>query len=91
MNENELEESMISMLDEDGNVNDFVVIDEQQYNGYSYLLVVEAEEADEDGMTAIVMKQVEDDGEELTYELVEDDDEFEAVCKLFQDNDDDEF
>jgi putative Holliday junction resolvase len=80
--------SIITMLDENGESVDFVVLDEASYNGTDYLLVLEEESVDDDAAEASIIKAVNTEGEDVIYEFVEDDEEFNAVAGLFQDNDD---
>ena len=70
---------------------EFVVEEETQLNGTKYLLVSEASE-DEDDMTfdAYILKEIQDDNGEVTYEVVEDEVEFFAIAKLFEQLSDEE-
>ena len=70
---------------------EFVVEEETQLNGTKYLLVSEASE-DEDDMTfdAYILKEIQDDNGEVTYEVVEDEVEVFAIAKLFEQLSDEE-
>ena len=70
---------------------EFVVEEETQLNGIKYLLVSEASE-DEDDVTfdAYILKEIQDDNGEVTYEVVEDEVEFFAIAKLFEQLSDEE-
>jgi hypothetical protein len=57
------------------------VLEQTTVNQQKYLLVTE----DSDGDTeAFILKEIQSDDTEITYEFVEDDVEFEAVEKIFE-------
>ncbi|MDR2183050.1 MAG: Holliday junction resolvase RuvX [Clostridiales bacterium] len=66
--EGELE--TIIMTDEDGNEIEFMVIDEFMHNMTNYLIMVKAEDADEDEAEAAIFKQVSAGEEEYVYEEI---------------------
>lgn len=59
----------------------FEVIDQTTIDGQKYLLV-----ADEDDI-ATILKEMVDDGEEITYQLVEDDEELQKVALTLMESD----
>ncbi|HHX61161.1 MAG TPA: DUF1292 domain-containing protein [Epulopiscium sp.] len=59
----------------------FEVVDSFDIEGQRYILV-----ADNDDQAAI-LKEVQIEEEEITYELIEDDDEFQKVALLFLESD----
>ena len=59
----------------------FEVIDQTTIDGQKYLLV-----ADEDDI-ATILKEMIDDGEEITYQLVEDDEELQKVALTLMESD----
>ncbi len=81
---------VITMVDEDGVEHDFIIVDALNYNGFNYILVVDSEydEEDEDQSEALIFKEVEVQGDESIFDVVEDEEEFAAVAKLFNDNED---
>lgn len=81
---------VITMVDEDGVEHDFIIIDALSYNDFNYILVVDADydEEDEEQSEALIFKEVEVQGEESIFDIVEDEEEFAAVAKLFNDNED---
>jgi len=93
MNDDELDGfediETIIMTDEDGSEIEFCIIDELEYNGAKYLLVVESELFDDDESDAVVLKEVGQDGDEMIYEPIEDEEEFKAVSEMFSANLDD--
>jgi len=59
------------------------VLEETQLSGVKYLLVCDSEDEDED-TNAFILKEVNEEGSEVVYEVVDDDLEFDAVAKLFE-------
>ena len=64
-----------------GDIILFEVIDQAVIDGQKYLLV--ADEEDE----ATILKEIVDDGEEITYQLVEDDNEFQKAALTLMESD----
>jgi hypothetical protein len=62
-------------------VVEFVVEEETQLNGDKYLLVSEATE--EEVFDAYILKEVNDENDEVTYQVVEDEVEFLALARIF--------
>jgi len=60
----------IIMTDEGGNEVEFMIIDEFMHNMTNYLIMVKAEDADEDEAEAAIFKQVSGDEEEYVYEEI---------------------
>lgn len=84
MNENEKmlqEEEMdfITLLDENGNEVDYLVDEEFEFEGKTYLLLCENEESDD----ALLFYIEESDEDELVLRAVEDDDEFDKVNEYY--------
>lgn len=76
-------DDVITLTDEEGNEVDFMVIDGTEYNGKSYLMLIEANAAEEDESEALLLR-VEDDGEEDVLVTVDDEEEFNAVAAQFE-------
>ena len=76
-------DDVITLTDEEGNEVNFLVVDGTEYNGKTYLMLVEADIADEEGTEAFLLR-VEDDGEEDILVTVDDEEEFNAVAALFE-------
>lgn len=71
----------IIWIDTDTNEKvEFAVEEQTTLNGTNYLLVSEGEGDEAD---AYIMKEIQTDGEETVYEMVEDDNEFDAIAKVF--------
>ena len=78
---------ILTLVDEDGTEHEFEVIDSlvTDDNEYFALIPTETEEnlASDDG-ELVILKVVEDNGEEF-LEPIEDDDEFEEISEIFMD------
>lgn len=75
--------------DETGEDIEFAIIDQLEYEGVRYILVVESEFIDDEESEAVILKEIAGDEEELTYEVIEDDTEFDRIAELFSQNSDD--
>lgn len=62
-------------------VVEFVVEEETQLNGNKYLLVSETSE--ELVFDAYILKEIKDENDEVTYQVVEDEVEFMALARIF--------
>ena len=60
---------------------EFVVEEETQLNGNKYLLVSETSE--ELVFDAYILKEIKDENDEVTYQVVEDEVEFMALARIF--------
>lgn len=94
-NENELfdedseEFEVLTFSDEEtGEDIDFVIIDTAQTEDCAYLLVIAAEDFEDDEPVASIVKEFKDSDGEMVYEMVEDEEEFNKASELFKDNDD---
>ena len=68
----------IQFIDEETNEPiEFEVVEEVIIDGMKYILVVDEEDI------STILKQVNEDGEEVEYSLVEDEDEFKKVATEF--------
>ncbi len=79
----------IMLTDENGDEAEFVIIDTLENEGESYILVVETAYIDDEDAEYMLLKKVEEEGEDVSYELIEDDDEFDKVAALFAEKSDD--
>jgi len=71
----------IVTTDEEGNEANFFILDEVEYSGSNYLLVVDEETAEDEESDAVIFKQVSAEGDEFIYEQPNDE-EYEAVVKI---------
>ena len=76
-------EDVITLTDEEGNEVDFMDIDGTEYNGQTYLMLVEADAADDEESEALLLR-VDSDGEEDILVTVDDEEEFNAVAAQFE-------
>jgi len=76
----------VIFFDEETNEQiEFVVEEETQLNGSKYLLVSEADvPEDAEDVDAYILKEVQAEGDEVIYVMVEDDVEFQALAKVFE-------
>lgn len=76
------------IFDETGETVVFLVLSSVQYNEQIYLMVVEEEEYSDDDntdMTAYIIKAIEQDDEDVIYEIVDDENELNEVSSMFDD------
>ncbi|MBQ8349227.1 MAG: DUF1292 domain-containing protein [Ruminococcus sp.] len=82
---NEYTPELFELVDEDGNKKNFELIDAAELNGEQYYAMVPAIE-DDDFLNAdcdlVILKAIEDNGEEILASI-DDDDEFEEVSEFF--------
>jgi len=86
-NELDMEVEIYTLTDEEGSESDYELLGRRDVDGQSYVALapVDAEEdEDEDEGSFIVLKVVEEDGEEV-FETIEDDDEFDRIADIFED------
>jgi len=85
--EMEMEVEVYTLTDEDGNESDFELLGRQDVDGQSYVALAPIdvdENNDEEEGSFIVLKIVEEDGEEI-FETIEDDEEFDRIADMFED------
>ena len=87
--------STIDFVDEDGEDKELIVLCQTKLAGVNYLLVSDAEieelEDDDAEVEVFIIKEesVSEDGENVTFKLVEDEKEILTVSKVFEDMMDD--
>ena len=75
----------MTIVDEDGTEFELEVLSTLEYNGFTYLAVVPAVDADEDvDLEVSILKNVEEDGEPILC-AIEDEEELKAVYDLIMD------
>ena len=87
MSDQEREEmdSIISLTDEQGNEDEFELLDVVPYNGQEYIAIVPVEEDDEESQMVQLYRIVPDEnGETETYVGLETEEELDAVYDEFQ-------
>ncbi len=79
----------IAMTGDNGETEEFFVIDAAEENKVKYLLVVRTEDYDNEEPEAYIIKEVKDDGDEISFEFVDDENEYARVAVLMSGDDDD--
>ena len=76
----------MTIVDEDGTEYELEVLTTLEYNGFSYLAVVPADDTEDSGIKyeVSILKSVEEDGEPILC-AIEDEQELETVEKLIMD------
>jgi hypothetical protein len=69
---------------EDNEQVEFYVLEQTKLNGYTYLLVTDSEEDDEEGEAYILKDLSQDTDEAALYDIVEDEGELELIGKIFE-------
>ena len=83
--ENNYGSDYMTIVDEDGTEFELEVLSTLEYNGFTYLAVVPAVDADEDvDLEVSILKSVEEDGEPVLC-AIEDEEELKAVYDLIMD------
>lgn len=83
-------EDVITLIDEEGIEQDFVIVDVIDVDEQRYAILVPQEDDDEDLEARILRIDVDDNGEEVLVDI-EDDDEFDRVIDALDEMDDDDF
>lgn len=69
---------------EDNEQVEFFVLEQTKLNGYTYLLVTDTEEDEEEG-TAYILKDLSKESDEASlYDIVEDEKELGLIAKIFE-------
>lgn len=86
-------ENIISLKDENGKDVNFEFLDMINYENENYIVLLPADEDDEDGDEVVILKQakVDENSEEEEYDSVEDENILNAVFNLFKEKYKDEF
>ena len=83
--ENNYGSDYMTIVDEDGTEFELEVLSTLEYNGFTYLAVVPAVDADEEvDLEVSILKSVEEDGEPILC-AIEDEEELKAVYDLIMD------
>lgn len=76
-----MDENKLTITDEDGNTEEFYVVEETKLNDTTYLLVTENMDREAD---AYILKDISTEADaDAVYVFVEDDTELEAVADVF--------
>ncbi len=84
----EFSQDLITLTDEEGEEHTFELVDTLEKDGENYVALIAISEDPDDMLqddgNLIIMKILEENGEEI-LELIEDDDEFEEISEIFMD------
>jgi len=69
----EMEVETIVMTDDEGNEIEYIIIDEFEQDGTTFLVMIDAEEIENDEVEAVIFKQVGTDEENFVYEEISED------------------
>ena len=87
-NEDEMEVEVYTLTDEEGVESDFELLGRHDMDGQSYVALAPIEteeESDAEEGSFIVLKVVEDEDGEESFETIDDDDEFDKIADVFED------
>ena len=95
-NNEELEDNIVTLKDEDGNDVNFEFLDLIEYEGEEYIVLLPAEDVENEEPDEVVILKTEKleeetDSDEETYVSVENEDVLNAVFDIFKDKFKDEF
>ncbi|MCR5601796.1 MAG: DUF1292 domain-containing protein [Ruminococcus sp.] len=82
---NEYTPDLFELIDEEGNKKHFELFDAAEINGEQYFAMLPAVEDDDflnSDCDLVILKSIEEDGEEILASI-DDDDEFESVSRFF--------
>lgn len=82
---NEYTPDLFELIDEDGNKKQFELFDAAEINGEQYFAMLPAVEDDDflnSDCDLVILKSIEEDGEEILASI-DDDDEFDSVSRFF--------
>ncbi len=83
---------VVTLTTDEGDTEDFYVIDAAKFEGFTYVLTVpvEGQDEDEEVFDAVILREVasESDDVNVTYDIVTDEEEFERVANFFSESGD---
>ena len=77
-------ENKINFTTVDNEQVEFYILEQTKLNGYTYLLVTDAEEEDEDGNAYILKDLSKESDDAALYSMVEDEKELQVMGKIFE-------
>ena len=82
-------EEKVTFIDENGEEQEFTVIEQTVVGGRTYLLVAES---DDEEAECLILKDVSEEGDaEADYRLLEDEQEIDAIAAIFEHLQEDEY
>ena len=79
------ESEIYTLVDEDGNEEDFELIGKYMENGVTYNALVPADESKQNGEYVIFRREEDEDGN-VFLATIEDDEEFDRIADIFDDS-----
>ncbi len=84
---------VVTLTTDEGDTEDFYVIDAAKFEGFTYVLTVPVEgqdEEDDEVFDAVILREVasDNDDDNITYDIVTDEEEFERVAAFFSESGD---
>lgn len=89
--ETEDEMEIVTLTADDGEEIDFYVIDSIETENGKYLLMVAADEIEDEESDAVIFREVVEENEDVIYEEIEDDEEFNRIAGLFSKGEDKDY
>lgn len=77
------QDGKITLLTDDGEPVEFVVLEETRINGMNYLMVTDTEDETADAECYILKDQSRAEDTDAVYEFVDDDDELDYLFRIF--------
>ena len=85
LDEEYFESEIYTLVDDDGNEEDFELIGKYMENGITYNALVPADESKQNG-EYVIFRRTEDENSDVYLETIEDDDEFDRIADIFDDS-----
>lgn len=80
----EEQKNQVTFITEDNEEVQFNVIEQTKLNGYTYLLVTDSQDEEDDGV-AYILKDMSAEGDEASlYTIVEDEEEMNLIADIFE-------
>ena len=73
----------VVLTDEDGNEEEFEHLDTMEYNGETYIAFIPAEMSAQDEAELVILRLVNEGGEDEMLESIDDEDELQTVYGMF--------
>lgn len=81
---------IVTLTTDEGDSEDFYIIDAAKFEGFTYVLTVPVEGQDDEVLDAVILREIasESDDETISYDIVLDEEEFEKVASFFSESGD---
>ena len=85
LDEEYFESEIYTLVDDDGNAEEFELIGKYLENGITYNALGPADESKQNG-EYVIFRRIEDENGDVYLETIEDDDEFDRIADIFDDS-----